>query len=169
MGNGLQVRAASSQDVSAIVAIYAPQVLRGTASFELETPDADEMLRRMAGIIELGLPYLVAEIDGEIAGYAYVSRFRPRAAYHATGENSVNVAERFPRRGVARQLMHQLMDRSARIGLREMIAVIGDPTANSASVAFHRSLGFKQAGVLRSVGEKFGRALDVMMMQQSLR
>ncbi len=168
MESRVQVRSASPEDAFAIAAIYAPHVLRGTASFEAEAPDAEEILRRRAAILELGLPYLVAEIDGEIAGYAYASRFRPRAAYRFTAENSVYVAERFQRRGVARLLMQQLMELCANAGIREMIAVIADPSISLPSVTLHRSLGFREVGVLRGVGEKFGRALDVLMMQRSL-
>lgn len=168
MESRVQVRSASPEDAFAIAAIYAPHVLRGTASFEVEAPDSEEILQRRAAILELGLPYLVAEIDGEIAGYAYASRFRPRAAYRFTAENSVYVAERFQRRGVARLLMQQLMELCANAGIREMIAVIADPSISLPSVTLHRSLGFREIGVLSGVGEKFGRALDVLMMQRSL-
>ena len=168
MESPVQVRSATPEDALAIAAIYAPHVLGGTASFEVEAPDAEEMLRRRAAILELGLPYLVAEIDGEIAGYAYASRFRPRAAYRSTAENSVYVAERFQRHGVARLLMQQLMELCANAGIREMIAVIADPSISLPSVTLHRSLGFREVGVLSGVGEKFGRALDVLMMQRSL-
>jgi L-amino acid N-acyltransferase YncA len=162
------VREATTEDASAIAAIYAPHVLHGTASFEVEEPDAVEILRRRAEILDLDLPYLVAEMNGEIAGYAYASRFRPRAAYRFTVENSVYVAERFQRRGIARLLMQQMIELCGKAGIREMIAVIGDPSTNTASVALHRSLGFNEVGVLRGVGEKFGRALDVLIMQKSL-
>jgi phosphinothricin acetyltransferase len=153
----------------AIAAIYAPHVLNGVTSFEVEVPDAAEISRRRAGILELGLPYLVAEIDGEFAGYAYAGQFRPRAAYRFTVENSVYVAERFQRRGVARLLMQELIAQSASAGIRQMIAVIAEPSSSTASVGLHRSLGFDEVGVLRGVGEKFGRALDVLLMQRSLR
>jgi phosphinothricin acetyltransferase len=142
----------------AIAAIYAPHVLNGVTSFEVEVPDAAEISRRRAGILELGLPYLVAEIDGEFAGYAYAGQFRP-----------VYVAERFQRRGVARLLMQELIAQSASAGIRQMIAVIAEPSSSTASVGLHRSLGFDEVGVLRGVGEKFGRALDVLLMQRSLR
>ena len=168
MESRVQVRPAAPGDSFAIAAIYAPHVLHGTASFEVEAPDAAEILRRRAAILELGLPYLVAEIDGEIAGYAYASRFRPRAAYRFTVENSVYVAERFQRRGVARSLMQRLIELCTNAGMREMIAVIADPAISLPSVTLHRSLGFHEAGMLRGVGEKFGRALDVLMMQRSL-
>ena len=168
MESRVQVRPAAPGDAFAIAAIYAPHVLDGTASFEVETPDAEEILRRRATILELGLPYLVAEIDGEIAGYAYASRFRPRAAYRFTVENSVYVAERFQRRGVARLLVQQLIELCTNAGMREMIAVIADPAVSLPSVTLHRSLGFHEAGVLRGVGEKFGRVLDILIMQRSL-
>ncbi len=168
MPSSIQVRASTPEDASAIAAIYAPHVLHGTTSFEVEAPNAEEILQRRAAILELGLPYLVAEIDGVIAGYAYASRFRPRAAYRYTVENSVYVAPQFQRRGVARLLMQRLIEVCADAGMREMIAVIADPSASTASVELHRSLGFDQVGVLRGVGEKFGRAIDVLMMQKSL-
>ncbi len=164
----VSVRTSVPPDASGIAAIYAPHVLQGTASFETMAPDPDEMLRRITTILELGLPYLVADAGGEIAGYAYASRFRPRAAYRFTVENSVYVAESFQRRGIGRLLMEELMKGCADRGMREMIAVIGDPTVNSASVALHHSLGFYKVGVLRGVGEKFGRALDVSLMQKTL-
>jgi L-amino acid N-acyltransferase YncA len=168
MTNSVQVRASTQEDASAIAAIYAPHVLHGTASFEVEAPSAEEILQRRAAVLELGLPYLVAEIGGEVAGYAYAGRFRPRAAYRFTVENSVYVAPQFQRRGVARLLLQQLIERCTTAGMREMIAVIADPSLSTASIALHRSFGFNEVGVLRGVGEKFGRAIDVLMMQRSL-
>ena len=168
MPASLHVRTAMPEDVGAIAAIYAPYVLNGVASFEVDVPEAAEILRRRAAIVKLGLPYVVAEIDGEIAGYSYASRFRPRAAYRFTVENSVYVAERFQRRGVARLLMQQLMTGCLNGGMREMIAVIADPSMSTASVALHHSLGFDEVGLLRGVGLKFGKVLDVLIMQKSL-
>jgi L-amino acid N-acyltransferase YncA len=164
----VQVRSAMAGDALAIAAIYAPNVLYDSVSFEMEAPDEEEILRRRAAILELGLPYLVAEIDGAIAGYAYASRFRPRAAYRITVESSVYVAERFRRLGVGRLLMRRLIELCADAGMREMIAVIANSSMSSASVALHRSLGFVDVGVLRGVGEKFGKTLDVLIMQKSL-
>jgi len=168
MSIDVNIRTAMPEDVTANAAIYAPHVLRGVVSFEVDAPDAEEILRRRAAILELGLPYLVAETGGEIAGYCYASRFRPRAVYRFTVENSVYVAERFQRRGVARALMQQLIEQCEDARIREMIAVIAEPSTSTASIALHRSLGFDEAGLLRGVGEKFGRALDVPMMQKSL-
>ena len=164
----IHVRMAMPEDATAIAAIYAPHVLHGVASFEVDVPEPAEILRRRAVVLEHGLPYIVAEIGGEIAGYSYASHFRPRAAYRFTVENSVYVAERFQRCGVARQLMHQLMRQCAHAGMREMIAIIADPWVSTASVALHRSLGFCEVGLLRGVGEKFGKILDVLIMQGSL-
>ena len=168
----IRIRAATPADATAIAAIYAPHVLHGTASFETEAPTGDEISRRVSAILELGLPYLVAEVPNvagaAIAGYAYASRFRPRAAYARTAENSVYVAPHHQRRGIARTLMLHLIDASSALGIREMVAVIGDPAVNSASVALHRSLSFSEVGLLRSVGEKFGRPIDVLLLQKSL-
>ncbi|MBB5055340.1 phosphinothricin acetyltransferase [Granulicella aggregans] len=168
MADSILVRAAVAEDATAIAAIYAPHVLNGVTSFEVVVPDVAEILRRREAVLELGLPYLVAEIDGEVAGYAYASQFRPRAAYRFTVENSVYVAKRFQRRGVARHLMRELIEQSARAGMRQMIAVIAEPSGSTASVALHRSLGFEEVGVLCEVGEKFGRAVDVLIMQRAL-
>jgi L-amino acid N-acyltransferase YncA len=163
------IRDAVTVDCMAIVAIYAPHVLHGTASFEVEPPPAEEILRRRAAILEAGLPYLVAETGGAVVGYAYASRFRPRPAYRFTVENSVYVLEQYQRRGIARLLMQELIERCTQSGIREMIAVIATPATSTASVALHRSLGFREVGVLREIGEKFGMPLDVLMMQKSLR
>ena len=163
MVSDIHVRTASPQDASAIAAIYAPHVLNGTASFEIEEPNAEEILRRRAAVLELGLPYLVADINGEVVGYAYASRFRPRSAYRYTVENSVYVGEPFQRRGVARLLIRCLIEKCAKAGIREMIAVVGNPAENISSVRLHRALGFEDVGVLRRVGEKFGRTLDVLI------
>lgn len=169
MQTQLLVRRAEANDASAIAAIYAPHVLHGTASFEVVEPGVDEILRRRTAIETLGLPFLVAELDGEIAGYAYANRFRPREAYRFTVENSVYVADRFQRRGVARKLMQRLIELCANVGIREMIAVIGDPSVNMASIALHRSVGYSEVGLLRGAGEKFGKTIDVLIMQKSLR
>ena len=163
------IRDAVATDCMAIAAIYAPYVLHGTVSFEVEPPSAEEILRRRAAILQAGLPYLVAQAGGEIVGYAYASRFRPRPAYQFTAENSVYVSEPYQRRGIARLLMQELMSLCAQSGIREMIAVIATPATSIASVALHRSLGFREVGVFLGVGEKFGEPLDVLMMQKSLR
>lgn len=168
MGESMKIRSANEGDAAAIAAIYEPHVLHGTASFEEVAPEASDIRERMDAVLELGLPYLVAEIDGEIAGFAYCSKFRPRSAYRFTVESSVYVSDKFRQRGVARRLMTEAMEACVARGIHEMIAVIANPRENSASVALHESLGFLTAGTLRGVGNKFGKTLDVLLMQRRL-
>lgn len=161
------IRTATPADVPAIAAIYAPSVLHGTASFELEPPDAAEMLRRYTAIVDGGYPYLVAEIDGRIAGYAYVSAYRTRPAYRYTVENSVYIAADAQGKGVGRLLLARLIEICTAQGFRLMIAVIGD-SAHVASMRLHRQAGFTFCGTIHSVGYKFGRWLDSVIMELPL-
>ena len=163
----IALRAAAESDVAAITAIYAHHVRTGTASFELEAPDAAEMMRRWRDVVSRGLPYVVAVADAEVIGYAYAAPYRPRPAYRFTVEDSVYVRTDAHGRGVGRALLAELIDESARIGARQMVAVIGD-VANEASIRLHAALGFRQVGVLSSVGNKFARWLDVVLMQRAL-
>jgi phosphinothricin acetyltransferase len=160
------IRTAEAEDVPAIVAIYAPYVLSSAATFELEPPDAAEMERRMNSVLEGGLPYLVAEVGGVVAGYAYASSFRPRAGYRFTVEDSVYLRAEYAGKGIGRQLLGALIERCKAAGCRQMVAVIGGE--NPASVVMHRTLGFAHVGVLREVGFKFGGWQDVTLMQLGL-
>jgi L-amino acid N-acyltransferase YncA len=160
------IRTAEAEDVPAIVAIYAPYVLSSAATFELEPPDAAEMERRMNSVLEGGLPYLVAEVGGVVAGYAYASSFRPRAGYRFTVEDSVYLRADYAGKGIGRQLLGALIERCKAAGCRQMVAVIGGE--NPASVVMHRTLGFAHVGVLREVGFKFGEWQDVTLMQLGL-
>lgn len=162
----LLVRMAGVEDVPAIAAIYALYVLMSAATFELDPPDADEVNQRMCSVIESGLPYLVAEVDGVVAGYAYALPFRARGAYRFTVEDSVYVRADYAGRGVGRGLLRELMERCRVAGCRQMIAVIGG--VNPASVAMHRAMGFEHVGVLREVGLKFDAWQDVTLMQREL-
>ena len=117
-------------------------------------------------MIEADWPYLVAEEDGEVAGYAYATQIRPRAAYRFTAEDSIYVHPDHLRRGVGRALLEALMQRSAECGFRTMIAVVGG--AEPASVALHEALGFREVGRLKGVGFKFGRWLDSVYLQRDL-
>ncbi len=139
----------------------------GSASFEEEPPSAEELARRRADVLGRGLPYLVAEIDGEVVGYAYASPYRARSAYRFSIENSVYVDHRRHRRGIGRALLAALIERCERGARRQMIAVIGD-SANVSSIALHEQLGFRMVGTLRSVGFKFGRWVDTVLMQREL-
>lgn len=163
----LLVRPATLDDIAAVTAIYRPAVLEGTASFEYDPPDDVEMRRRFAAITAAGYPYLVAELDAGVAGYAYVSAYRPRAAYRYCVENSVYIAPDAHRRGVGRALLAALITRCTKAGYRQMIGIIGD-SGHNASIRLHEALGFVHAGLIRSVGWKHGRWLDQVIMQRAL-
>lgn len=167
MTSQLVIRPAEAGDIPAIHAIYTHHVLHGLASFEEVPPDAAELERRRSDIAARGLPYLVAMRDGSPRGYAYAGPYRPRSAYRFTVEDSVYVAPDAVGQGVGRSLLRQIVDRSTALGMRQMIAVIGD-SGNSASIRLHESLGFRHAGVFRSVGFKFGRWVDSVLMQLPL-
>jgi phosphinothricin acetyltransferase len=161
------LRPAELKDLAAITRIYAPAVLHGTASFELDPPDEAEMTRRFHGLMAGGYPYLVAEVEGAIAGYAYAGPYRARPAYHWSVEDSVYITPQTQRRGVARFLLTQLIAEAEARGFRQMIAVIGD-SAQTPSIALHEALGFRPVGTLQAVGFKFGRWLDSVLMQRAL-
>jgi L-amino acid N-acyltransferase YncA len=162
------VRAATAADIGAIAAIYRPAVLQGTASFELEPPDEAEMLRRFTAVTAADYPYFVALGEGgRVVGYAYVSAYRTRPAYRFTVEDSVYIAPEVQGRGVGRELLKALIAASTAQGHRLMVAVIGD-SRNLASIALHRSLGFKFCGTMHSIGYKFGRWLDTVIMELPL-
>jgi L-amino acid N-acyltransferase YncA len=161
------IRAATEADIPAITAIYDHAVRHGTASFELEPPDAAEMARRQQALLEAGYPYLVAEADGAIAGYAYAGAYRPRPAYRFSVEDSVYVAPALHRRGVGRALLDRLIAEAEQRGFRQMVAIIGD-SAQVASIELHRAAGFRLIGAVENVGFKLGRWLDTVLMQRAL-
>lgn len=162
------IRDAAADDLSAIAALYGREVLNGTATFELDPPTLDEMASRFAAVKRRDLPWLVAELDGGFAGYAYASPFRPRPAYRYGVEGSIYVEEAARGHGVGRALLEALIERVRRMGLRHVIGVISDSDTSAASIALHRALGFRDAGVYRQVGWKFDRWLDVTLMQLDL-
>lgn len=161
------VRPATPEDMDQVQSIYAYYVTRTAASFEEEVPSVAEMRRRRDEVVARNLPYLVAVEDGEVLGYTYAGPWRPRSAYRYTVEDSIYVAPFVQRRGVGKALLGTLIDCCADLGYRRMIAVIGD-SANQGSIGLHRSLGFRQEGVLRGVGLKFGRWVDVVIMHRVL-
>jgi L-amino acid N-acyltransferase YncA len=167
MRHALHVRPATAADLPAITAIYRHHVLHGLASFEVEPPDVEEMARRYAAIRELGLPYLVAENAGKVAGYAYAAVYRTRPAYRYTVEDSVYVDNAYAGHGVGSALMPALIDGCASAGRRQIIAVIGD-SANHASIGLHEKFGFERVGLLPAVGYKFGRWVDSVLMQRDV-
>jgi L-amino acid N-acyltransferase YncA len=163
----LILRLCEERDMPAITSIYGHAVVHGVATFELESPNVEEMTRRRAAIVAAGYPYLAAEVGGEIVGYAYGSSYRPRPAYGSTIENSVYVREDCRGRGIGEALLRRLIEAATLRGFREMIAVIGD-SANVASIKLHERLGFEHVGTMRSVGWKHERWLDTVLMQLSL-
>lgn len=167
MTSALTVRPSRDEDVPAITALYAGHVLTGTASFEEIAPDIAEMARRRADILAHGLPYLVADSDGRLAGYAYAGLYRTRSAYRFTLENSVYVDAGMARRGIGRALMAPLIEACEAAGYRRMIAVIGDST-NHGSIGLHAACGFRPVGVMPAVGFKFGRWIDSVVMERPL-
>lgn len=161
------IRNSRDGDIPAITAIYAHFVRHGTGTFEEVPPTEAEMSARRQHVLAEGMPYLVAELDGEVVGYAYATVYRTRSAYRFTAEDSVYVHHAHARSGVGTALLAALIQACEAIGCRQMIAVIGD-RANEGSIRLHERFGFQPAGELKSVGWKFGRWLDTVRMQRTL-
>jgi len=163
----MQIRDATPDDIAAAQAIYAHHVMHGLGTFETTPPGVGEMLRRHAQITGDGFPYLVAEEPGRMLGFAYANHFRARAAYRNTVEDSIYIAADAMGRGVGTGLLTALIERCTALGLRQMLAVIGD-SANAGSIGVHRRCGFEHTGVMKAVGRKFDRWVDVVIMQRAL-
>jgi L-amino acid N-acyltransferase YncA len=161
------IRPVAPGDIADITAIYAHAVRHGTASFETEPPGEAEMNARYEALKSGGFPYLVAEIGGHVAGYAYAGPYRTRIAYRYTVEDSVYIHPDAQRQGVGRSLLTDLITQAEARGFRQMIAVIGD-SAQTSSIELHRSLGFAAVGTFTNVGFKHGRWLDSVLLQRSL-
>lgn len=161
------IRDALERDAEALAAIYSHHVLHGFGTFEEVPPTPVEMAARRAAVVERGLPYLVAETDGRVLGFAYAGPFRPRAAYRYTVEDSVYVAPDATGRGVGKAVLEAVLTTCGALGLRQVVAVIGD-SDNAASIGLHRSLGFQHAGVGKGLGYKHGRWVDTVWMQKPL-
>ncbi|MFO1029073.1 MAG: N-acetyltransferase family protein [Acetobacteraceae bacterium] len=164
---GITLRPVTEDDMSAVAAIYGHHVRYGTASFETEPPSTEEMGRRCAALLEQGYPYLVAEQDGVVIGYAYAGAYRPRVAYRDTVENSVYLRPDAAGRGAGSLLLVALVEACEARGYRQMVAVVGD-SANAPSIRLHERHGFRLVGTLRSVGHKHGRWLDTVLLQRTL-
>ncbi|MDY0884920.1 N-acetyltransferase family protein [Dongia soli] len=174
-----RVRSVTAADLPALQAIYRWHVLHGIASFEETPPDLAEFSARFEAIRSRGLPYLCVDVSprqegappderaSRIAGYAYAGPYRSRSAYRFTVENSIYLDPAYAGRGIGRGLLQPLIADCAALGMRQMVAVIGD-SENAASIALHRALGFRQVGVLTKVGFKFGRWVDSVLMQRAL-
>jgi phosphinothricin acetyltransferase len=161
------IRPARPTDIPTITRIYAEAVLHGTASFEVDPPSEAEMLGRMRALLDGGFPYLVAEVEGTLVGYAYAGPYRTRPAYRFTVENSIYIDPPAQRRGVGRALLDRLIEESTARGFRLMVAVIGD-SAHEPSIALHRAAGFQLVGTFENIGFKFDRWLDSVLMQRAL-
>jgi phosphinothricin acetyltransferase len=166
-GGGPVLRPCREDDIATVQAIYAHHVLNGTATFELTPPDTAEIARRWRSVTSAGLPWQVATVGGRVRGYAYAAPFRERPAYRFTLEDSVYIAPDALCAGIGRALLAEMIAHTTAAGHRQMLALIGD-SGNAASIALHARLGFRHAGTLRSVGFKFGRWLDVVLMQRPL-
>lgn len=161
------IRPCTAEDLPAVQAIYAHAVEHGTGTFELQAPTLEEMARRHADVLAKGLPWLVAQSEGRVVGYAYANAFRPRPAYRFFLEDSIYLAPKAQGQGLGRLLLADLVARCTAAGARQLLAVIGD-AQNQASIGVHRSCGFEHTGVLQHAGWKFGRWLDVVLMQRAL-
>ena len=165
--SAVDVHDAAEADMPAIQAIYSHHVLHGLATFEEVPPTVAEMTARRAAVLNAGLPYLTARLDGRVVGYAYATAYRPRPAYRHTIEDSVYVEHGLGGRGIGAALLQALIERCERGPWRQMLAVIGH-SGNSGSIALHRSFGFQPVGTLHAVGFKLGRWVDTVLMQRAL-
>jgi len=161
------IRPSRDEDVETITAIYAHHVLHGTGTFETEPPSATDMAARRADVLSKKLPYLVAERDGEILGFAYCNWFKPRPAYRFSAEDSIYLANGARGQGLGSKLLDALSQSAESVGVRKLIAVIGD-SANAGSIGVHRAQGFTHVGVLKDCGWKFGEWRDVVLMEKVL-
>jgi phosphinothricin acetyltransferase len=163
----IQIRPSRDTDVAAITALYSHHVLHGTGSFETDPPSAADMASRRADVLSKNLPYLVAERDGELLGFAYCNWFKPRPAYRFSAEDSIYLADGARGQGLGARLLAALSQAAEAVGVRKLIAVIGD-SANAGSVGVHRAQGFSHVGVLKDCGWKFGEWRDVVLMEKVL-
>ena len=161
------IRSSRADDIPAIAAIYAHHVLNGTGTFETEPPSAAELASRRADVLSKNIPYLVAEQDGVVVGFAYGNWFKPRPAYRFSVEDSIYLAPGLQRTGLGRPLLAELLTRCESVGIRRVMAVIGD-SANAASVGLHRALGFTEVGTISNCGWKLGAWRDIVIMQRAL-
>jgi L-amino acid N-acyltransferase YncA len=167
MTQGLHCRPAVPADLPAVAEIYAHYVANSVSTFETVPPDVLELAHRREEVIRHGLPYLVAELDGVVAGYAYATKYRPRPAYRFTVEDSIYIHPAHLRRGLGRLLLSGLICDAESAGYRQMVAVIGG-SDNSGSIGLHEAFGFRRVGVLTAAGFKFGRWVDSVLMQRPL-
>ena len=165
MTGDISIRPATEADLPTVTNIYAHAVLHGTASYEYYPPSLADMTSRFDALRAGGFPYLAAEDDGAVLGYAYAGPFRTRPAYRFTVEDSIYIAPDNQGRGIGKRLLQHLIMESTALGFRQLIAVIGDGAVNQASVRLHTAMGFSNCGRIASSGFKFGRWCDTVLMQ----
>jgi len=165
--NSPLIRPSREDDLPAIARIYGHHVLHGTGTFETEPPSVADMTSRRADVLAKGLPWLVVELDGDVAGFAYGNWFKPRPAYRFSVEDSIYMAPEAAGRGLGRALLAELLAQLEARDIRKVMAVIGD-SANAGSIGLHTALGFNRVGVVQSCGWKFGRWLDIVLMEKTL-
>jgi len=163
----LLIRTRTDADMARITEIYTHHVLHGASSWELTPPDEAEMLKRAHALRDAGYPYLVAEIDGRVVGYAYAGAYRPRPAYRNTVEHSIYIDDSVRRGGIGKRLLEELIDTCTELGFRQMIAIVGD-AENRQSIDFHEKMGFTHVGHVKNIGYKFGRWMDQIILQRPL-
>jgi L-amino acid N-acyltransferase YncA len=161
------IRPSADSDLPAIAAVYGHHVLHGTGTFETTPPTDADMAARRADVLAKGLPWLVAEEGGRVLGYAYCQWFKPRPAYRFSAEDSIYLHPDAAGKGLGKQLLAELARQADAAGVRKLIAVIGD-SANAGSIGVHRALGFTAVGTIASCGWKFGRWLDIVLMEKAL-
>ena len=161
------IRPLTPTDLASVTTIYAHHVLHGTGTFETEPPSEDAMSQRWADVQSKGLPWLVLEQDDQVMGFAYANWFKPRPAYRFSAEDSIYLHPNAAGQGHGRALLQALLAELEAMGVRQVLAVIGD-SANGGSIGVHRSMGFEHTGILKASGWKFGQWLDVVLMQKSL-
>jgi len=160
------VRPSTSADIPAVTASYAKFVTTSTATFEVVAPDEPEMIRRRQAVLDRGLPFLVAELEGYVVGFCYASQFRPREGYRYTVEDSIYVRADCIGHGVGKMLLAELISECQARGCHSMVACICG--VNVSSVRLHASLGFQEVGLLPEAGIKFGEWLRLLIMQRPL-
>lgn len=161
------IRPSLPADMAAITAIYKHHVLHGTGTFEIDPPSLEDMTARREDVLSKGLPYLVLESQGKVLGFAYCNWFKPRPAYRFSAEDSIYLAADAAGKGWGRMLLAELCLAAEKVGIRKLIAVIGD-SGNAGSIGVHTALGFKHVGIVSGCGWKFERWLDIVMMEKAL-